>query len=62
MKKLKVVFFGTPDFAKTALEAIFKSSHEIVGVVTVADKQSGRGQKINSSPVKKFAEESNLRS
>jgi methionyl-tRNA formyltransferase len=60
MKKLKVVFFGTPDFAKTALEAIFKSSHEIVGVVTVADKQSGRGQKINSSPVKKFAEESNL--
>jgi methionyl-tRNA formyltransferase len=60
MKKLKVVFFGTPEFAKTALEAIFKSTHEIVGVVTVADKQSGRGQKINGSPVKKFAEENNL--
>ncbi|SFI14571.1 methionyl-tRNA formyltransferase [Halpernia frigidisoli] len=60
MKKLKVVFFGTPDFARTSLEAIHKSSHEIVGVVTVADKQSGRGQKVNSSPVKKFAEENNL--
>ena len=60
MKKLKVVFFGTPDFAKASLEAIFKSNHEIVGVVTVHDKQSGRGQKINSSPVKKFAVENNL--
>ena len=60
MKKLKVVFFGTPDFAKASLEAINKSEHEVVGVVTVADKQSGRGQKINSSPVKKFAEENNL--
>lgn len=61
MKKLKVVFFGTPEFAKSALEAIFKSTHEIVGVVTVADKQSGRGQKITSSPVKNFAEENNLK-
>ena len=60
MKKLKVVFFGTPDFAKASLEAINKSEHEVVGVVTVADKQSGRGQKINGSPVKKFAEENNL--
>jgi methionyl-tRNA formyltransferase len=60
MKKLKVVFFGTPEFAKASLEAIFKSAHEIVGVVTVADKHSGRGQKINSSYVKKFAEENEL--
>jgi methionyl-tRNA formyltransferase len=60
MKSLKVVFLGTPEFAKTSLEAIHQSHHEVVGVVTVADKASGRGQKINQSPVKVFAVENNL--
>lgn len=60
MKSLKVIFFGTPEFAKTSLEAIHQSSHEVVGVVTVADKASGRGQKIHQSAVKEFAVENNL--
>jgi len=60
MKSLKVVFFGTPEFAKTALAAIHQSNHEVVGVVTVADKASGRGQKINQSAVKMYAIENNL--
>ena len=60
MKSLKVIFFGTPEFAKTSLEAIHHSHHEVVGVVTVADKASGRGQKIHESPVKTFAVENNL--
>lgn len=60
MKALKVVFFGTPEFAKTSLEAIHRSKHKIVGVVTVADKQAGRGQKISESPVKKYAVENHL--
>ena len=60
MKSLKVIFFGTPEFAKTSLEAINQSHHEVVGVVTVADKASGRGQKINQSAVKIFAVENNL--
>jgi methionyl-tRNA formyltransferase len=60
MKSLKVVFLGTPEFAKTSLEAIHQSHHEVVGVVTVADKASGRGQKISQSPVKIFAAENNL--
>ncbi|GAA5096400.1 methionyl-tRNA formyltransferase [Chryseobacterium ginsengisoli] len=60
MKLLKVVFLGTPEFAKTSLEAIHQSHHEVVGVVTVADKASGRGQKINQSPVKVFAVENNI--
>lgn len=60
MKSLKVVFLGTPEFAKTSLEAIHQSHHEVVGVVTVADKASGRGQKINQSPVKIFAAENNI--
>jgi methionyl-tRNA formyltransferase len=60
MKSLKVVFWGTPEFAKTALEAIHQSHHEVVGVVTVADKASGRGQKINQSPVKIYTSENNI--
>jgi methionyl-tRNA formyltransferase len=51
-KSLNVVFFGTPDFAKASLEAIFKSHHKVVGVVTAADKASGRGMKLTPSPVK----------
>ena len=60
MNRLKVVFFGTPDFAKESLDAIHKSQHEVVGVVTVADKPSGRGQKLTESPVKKYAVENGL--
>lgn len=60
MKLLRVVFFGTPDFAADSLRAIHQSHHEVVGVVTVADKASGRGQKIQQSPVKKYAVDNNL--
>lgn len=60
MKSLKVVFLGTPEFAKTSLEAIHQSHHQVVGVVTVADKASGRGQNIHQSPVKIYAEENNI--
>lgn len=60
MKSLKVVFFGTPEFAKTSLAAINESEHEVVGVVTVADKASGRGQKVQQSPVKVYAVENKL--
>ena len=60
MNKLKVVFFGTPDFARASLEAIHTSAHEVVGVVTVADKASGRGQKVHPSPVKTYAVEHDL--
>lgn len=57
---MKIVFFGTPEFAKASLQAIHQSNHEIIGVVTIADKQSGRGQKFHESPVKKYAAEHHL--
>ncbi|SDE62423.1 methionyl-tRNA formyltransferase [Riemerella columbipharyngis] len=60
MKPLRVIFFGTPEFARHILEDIHKSSHEVAAVVTVADKASGRGQKVNQSPVKQYAVEHNL--
>lgn len=60
MKPLKVVFFGTPDFAKASLEAVHQSQHEVVGVVTVPDKASGRGQRLNESAVKTYAAANSL--
>ena len=58
---MKVVFMGTPDFAKESLEAIYNAGHEILGVVTNPDKPKGRGMKMVASPVKEFATEKNLK-
>ena len=52
---MRVVFFGTPDFAVESLDAIMHSDHEVVAVVTVPDRQAGRGQKVVFSPVKQYA-------
>ena len=57
---MRVVFMGTPDFAVGSLEAIYNSQHNVVGVVTAPDKPAGRGLKLQSSEVKKFALENNL--
>ncbi|MEZ4788066.1 MAG: methionyl-tRNA formyltransferase [Flavobacterium haoranii] len=61
MEKLKIVFMGTPDFAVGILDAIYTKGYEIVGVITVADKPAGRGQKLQESAVKKYALEKGLR-
>jgi len=60
VKKLRLVFMGTPDFAVGILDALHGSIHEITAVVTVADKAAGRGQKIKESAVKIYAKENNL--
>lgn len=59
-KKTRIVYMGTPEFAVTPLDALIKNGYNVVGVVTVADKASGRGLKINESAVKKYAVEHNL--
>jgi len=51
---LKVVFAGTPDFAKVALEAIVHAGHEVVMVMTQPDRPAGRGMQLHASPVKQF--------
>ena len=56
MSHKKVVFMGTPDFSVPILEAIAKSSYEILCVYTQAPKKSNRGQKLNISPIHKSAE------
>lgn len=58
---LKILFMGTPDFAKESLESIFDAGHNIIGVVTNPDKPKGRGLKMVASPVKEFALEKNLK-
>jgi methionyl-tRNA formyltransferase len=52
---LRIVFMGTPTFSVGIMQAIMESEHEIVGVVTVADKPAGRGQMMHESAVKQFA-------
>ncbi len=52
---MRVIFAGTPEFARVALEAIAKAGHEIALVMTQPDRPSGRGMKLHLSPVKQFA-------
>ncbi|ARN77428.1 methionyl-tRNA formyltransferase [Nonlabens spongiae] len=59
--KLKIVFFGTPEFATHILDGIVQSHHQVVGVVTVADKPAGRGRKLQESHVKQYAVGTGLR-
>ena len=60
MKNFRIVFMGTPDFAVSTLGALLMNGFNVVGVVTTPDKPAGRGRKINKSPVKEFAEFSQL--
>jgi len=61
MEKLRIVFMGTPDFAVGILDTILKNNYEIAAVVTAPNKPAGRGQKLNQSAVKVYAEENNLK-
>lgn len=51
---------GTPDFAIPSLKILVESKHEVIAVVTAADKQRGRGQRISFTPIKKFAADKNI--
>ena len=53
--KLRIVFLGTPEFAVESLDAIIKSGHEVLAVVTATDKPAGRGHKLLPSAVKQYA-------
>ena len=59
MKRIKIIFFGTPDFAVKSLKVI-NDNFDILCVVTSPDKKSGRGLKINESKVKRFSSDNNI--
>lgn len=58
---MKIVFMGTPDFAKESLETLYNAKYEILAVVTNPDRPKGRGMKMIASPVKEFALEKGIK-
>lgn len=58
--RLRIVFFGTPEFAVPTLTRLLGSRHEVVGVVTQPDRPRGRGQRVSDAPVKALAVERGL--
>lgn len=54
-KNLRIVFFGTPEFAVESLDALVKAGYNIVAAVTMPDKPAGRGHRMYHSPVKEYA-------
>lgn len=57
---MRIVFMGTPEFAVESLKALVEHNYNVVGVVTMPDKPSGRGQKLQFSAVKQYALERGL--
>ena len=57
---LKVIFFGTPEFAIPALKSL-NENHQVIAVVTQPDKPAGRGMKLKASAVKQYAIGNNLK-
>ncbi|MBR0222861.1 MAG: methionyl-tRNA formyltransferase [Bacteroidales bacterium] len=54
-RKIRIVYMGTPEFAVAPLEKLIQAGYEIAGVVTSADKPSGRGLTLHESAVKQYA-------
>ncbi|MES2703723.1 MAG: methionyl-tRNA formyltransferase [Bacteroidota bacterium] len=54
-EQLRIVFFGTPDFAVGSLDALVQAGANIVAVVTAPDKPAGRGKQLQQSAVKEYA-------
>lgn len=55
IRDLRVVFFGTPEFAVASLDAVVQAGAQVVAVVTAPDKPSGRGLQLSQTPVKEYA-------
>ncbi|MBI4698902.1 MAG: methionyl-tRNA formyltransferase [Nitrospirae bacterium] len=58
---MKIIFFGTPEFAVPSLTALIDSGKNVMAVVTQPDKQSGRGRHILAGPVKAEAEKRGIK-
>lgn len=60
LSDLRVVFFGTPDFAVASLRAMVEAGVQVLAVVTAPDKPSGRGLQLKGMPVKEYAVSQNI--
>jgi methionyl-tRNA formyltransferase len=52
---MRIIFFGTPEFAVPSLQALLDAGEEILSVVTQPDRVKGRGHKLSQPPVKEYA-------
>lgn len=52
---MKIIYFGTPEFAASQLEAILEAGYEVLAVVTTPDRPAGRGKQMHASEVKECA-------
>jgi methionyl-tRNA formyltransferase len=52
---MRIIFFGTPEFAVPSLKILYEKGYNIIAVITAPDKPAGRGQKIKYSAVKEYA-------
>lgn len=57
---LRIAFMGTPEFVVPTVKALNKSDHDLVCIYTQPPRQKGRNQKVEKTPVHKFAEESGI--
>jgi len=57
---MKIIFWGTPDFAVPSLKILLENNHHIQSVVTSPDKERGRGQKVSYTAIKEFALKNNI--
>lgn len=60
MKRLGIIFLGTPDIAAPALKAVAAAGHEVRLVITQPDRRAGRGRKVRRGPVAAVADELGL--
>ena len=59
-KELRIVYMGTPDFAVEPIKRLVENGYNIVGCITMPDKEAGRGHHIQFSPVKEYALSQNI--
>ena len=57
---MKVLFLGSPNFAKIVLSYVLESHHEVVAVICQMDKPSGRGNKLTPPEIKPYAQEKSI--
>lgn len=60
-EKLRIIFFGTPEFGVASLDMLMKNNYDVVGIVTVPDKPAGRGLDLKFSAIKEYAMSKNIR-
>lgn len=59
-KDIRIVFMGTPEFARESLKGLYEAGFNIVGCFTNPDKPSGRGMKLKASAVKEYATQNGI--